>query len=53
MARKRILVFAPGTILKESDYYLPEHPEVVERARFTPIAPHQPAGEGPEQEAAR
>jgi CRISPR-associated DxTHG motif protein len=38
VARKRILVFAPGTILKESDYYLPEHPEVVERARFTPIA---------------
>ena len=38
MARERMLVFAPGTSPRPCNYYLPEHPEVVECARVTPIA---------------
>ncbi|MGI6034795.1 MAG: CRISPR-associated DxTHG motif protein [Limnochordia bacterium] len=38
MASERMLVFAPGTSPRPCNYYLPEHPEVVECARVTPIA---------------
>ena len=38
MARERVLVFAPGTMPREADYFLPESPDVLETTNLAPIA---------------